>query len=187
MGNANTAFGWGTAGGGGGGSGSGAAAMFAVSGTEVSFDQNRWLIPRRYKDGDYLSGASEDFDATELANQSFNTNIRLEQFIADGSIHPVRYEVWFAMQQTSLDVNMQFGIFKSTLQEGDSTISYAFTSYGSSQPYETTDQPVRLKGDIVETLQAGQICSFGFHNPTGDAPATQDIDDLKYWITVYFN
>jgi hypothetical protein len=183
MGNRSNAFGWSI---GGGGSGSNAAAMFSVSGTENSFNQNRWLIPRRYKDGDYLSGASEDLDATELANQSFDTNIRLEQFVADGVVNPVRYEVCFAMQQTALDSNMQFGIFEANPSDGATTLAYTFTSYASAQPYGTTNGLKRIKGAISDTLTAGTICSFGFHNPSG-TPVSQDIDDLKYWITVYFN
>ena len=168
------------------GSGSGAAAMFVASGNESSFNENRWLIPRRYKSGDYLSGASEDFSAAELANQSFDLNLRLENFIADGIIKPVRYEVYFSIQQTSIDSDMEFGIFKSLPSAGASNLSYAFPPYTSSQPFGTTNGLVRLNGNISDNLSAGTICSFGFHNPSG-TPANQDIDNLKYWITVYFN
>ena len=161
-------------------------AMFAVSGMENSFNEERWLIPRRYKDGDYLSGASEDLSAVEMANIDFVTHLRLETFVSDGVLQPVRYEVYIVMQQTALDANVEFGIFETNPTDGDSDITYTFTSYGSTQPYGTADRIKKISGTISDTLTAGTICSFGFHNPSG-TPATQDIDDLRYWITVYFN
>ena len=170
-------------------------AMFAVSGMENSFNEDRWLIPRRYKlavsptgtsNGDYLSGASEDLSAVEMANIDFVTHLRLETFVSDGVLQPVRYEVYIVMQQTALDANVEFGIFETNPTNGDSDITYTFTSYGSTQPYGTADRIKKISGTISDTLTAGTICSFGFHNPSG-TPATQDIDDLRYWITVYFN
>jgi len=182
-------------GGGGGAGGSGISSMFSVSGTENSLNEDRWLAPRRYKladnptgtsSGDYLSGASEDFSISELTNQSFTTNIRLENFLSNGITNPIRYEVMFSMQQTSLDADLQFGIFKSSPTDGDTTLSYSFTSYVTSQPHATTNGIKKISGTITDTISASTICSFGFHNPSG-TPATQDVDDLRYWITVYFN
>lgn len=171
-----------------GGVSSGGAGLFAVSGTEASLNQNRWLVPRRYKSGDYLSGASEDFSTSELATIDFDTNIRLEQFVADGTIQPVRYEIMIATQQTEteLDAKLQFGLFRANPANGDATLTYLFSEIGSLFPNTTTNTIQKLSGTISETLIAGTICSFGFYNPSG-TPATQDIDNLKYWITVYFN
>ena len=107
-------------------------------------------------------------------------------FVSDGVLQPVRYEVYIVMQQTALDANVEFGIFETNPTNGDSDITYTFTSYGSTQPYGTADRIKKISGTISDTLTAGTICSFGFHNPSG-TPATQDIDDLRYWITVYFN
>ena len=158
-------------------------AMFSVSGNENSFDANRWLIPRRYKDGAYLSGASEDFSSSELATISFDTHLRLQGFVADGVLKPLRYEIYIAMQQTTLAGDLQFGVFEDVPTDGDATLGYAFTSYATMQPHGTTDRIKRISGTISDTLAAGTLCSFGFHNPSGGT----DIDDFKYWITVYFN
>ena len=168
---------------------------FSVSGTESSLNQDRWLIPRRYKladnptgtsNGDYLSGASEDFSASELATQDLVLNLRLENFISSGSSNPIGYQVIFAMEQTSLEADLQFGIFKTNPSEGDTTVSSAFTSYATTQPSSTANGIKKISGTISDTIAAGTICSFGFRNPSG-TPDIQDIDDLRYWITVYFN
>ena len=182
-------------GGDGGGGTSSKGPPFSVSGTESSLNQDRWLIPRRYKladtptgtsNGDYLSGASEDFSASELATQDLVLNLRLENFVASGVSNPIYYELIFAMQQTSLDADLQFGIFKTNPSEGDTTVSSVFTSLATSQPSTTSNGIKKISGTISESLSSGTICSFGFYNPSG-TPASQDVDDLRYWISVYFN
>ena len=162
-------------------------AMFAVSGNENSFDENRWLIPRRYKDGDYLSGASEDLSVAEMATIQFDTHLRLQNFLADGNLQPVRYEGYIAMQQITLHHDLEFGVFEASPADGDATLAYTFTSYDTMQPHGTTDRIKKVSGTISDTLAAGTMCSFGFHNPAYVTPGDQDIDDFKYWITVYFN
>ena len=162
-------------------------AMFAISGNENSFNENRWLIPRRYKDGDYLSGASEDLSAAEMATIQFDTHLRLQNFLADGNLQPVRYEGYIAMQQIILHHDLEFGVFEASPADGDATLAYTFTSYDTMQPHGTTDRIKKISGTISDTLAAGTMCSFGFHNPAYVTPADQDIDDFKYWITVYFN
>ena len=171
-------------------------AMFAISGMENSFNENRWLVPRRYKlstnptgtsNGDYLSGASEDFSAAELANIDFVTHLRLQNFMADGNLQPVRYEGYIAMQQIALHHDLEFGVFEASPSDGDADLAYTFTSYDTMQPHGVTNKIKRISGTISDTLAAGTMCSFGFHNPTWTTPADQDIDDFRYWITVYFN
>ena len=88
--------------------------------------------------------------------------------------------------ETELDAKLQFGLFRANPANGDATLTYLFSEIGSLFPNTTTNTIQKLSGTISETLIAGTICSFGFYNPSG-TPATQDIDNLKYWITVYFN
>jgi len=142
-------------GGDGGGGTRSKGAPFSVSGTENSLNQDRWLIPRRYKladnptgtsNGDYLSGASEDFSASELATQDLVLNLRLENFIASGVSNPIYYEVIFAIQQTSLDADLQFGIFKTNPSEGDTTVSSVLQAL---QPLSQAQLLMELKKYLV--------------------------------------
>ena len=122
-----------------------------------------------------------------MASITFDTHLRLQNFIADGILQPVRYEGYIAMQQITLANDLEFGVFEESPSDGDATLAYVFTSYDTMQPYGTTDRIKKVSGTITDTLAAGTMCSFGFHNPAHGTPADQDIDDFKYWITVYFN
>tara|TARA_R110002167_G_scaffold285581_1_gene490635 strand:- start:320 stop:1006 length:687 start_codon:yes stop_codon:yes gene_type:complete len=163
--------------------------MFTISGNEGSFNENRWLIPRRYKDGAYLSGASEDFSAAELATISFDTHMRIQSFIGDGVKNPHKIILYTAMDQTSLANNLEFGLFISTPSPNDLTLTYTFYKLFDVNiaSVSTGIRKTIWNGPTVITPLSieGVIYSYGFHNPAHATPINQDIDNLKYWATIY--
>ena len=157
-----------------GSSGGGNGAFQWLSGSEGTFTAGNYLHPRK-------GGGAMEEEAS--LTTTFEDSVNFETNIADGIRTLSAYRISFAMVETSLAVGLQFGLFKVSPSDGDTDFTYTFTDLtGAMQPDSTTNGIKEFSGSISETLTAGTLYSFGFHNPSGGT----EITDLYFWGTIYY-
>ena len=128
--NQNKGFGF-YVGGDGGSSGGGNGAFQWLSGSEGTFGVGNYLHPRKG------GGAMEEESSLTT---SFVDSVNFETNISDGIRTLSAYRISFAMAETSLDEDLQFGIFKVSPSDGDTDFTFTFTDpTGGMQPDSTTN------------------------------------------------